>query len=351
MYGSSPTVTLRFAPWLLVAVLLIAGCAETADTGSDAESLHIQAMASYGQGGEPALRTAIDLFSQAIAHDSSYAPAWAGLSRAYTSIGGDFNILPPDESWPPAREAAEMAVRLDDALAESHLARAQVLAGADWDWTAAELAFQRALELDPVNVEVLMSYAWFLHGLGRKEQAAAFVGRAREIAPASADPFLTYAVTGDAEGQLAAAGETIAANPTDPQGYWVSALIHTWEGEYEQAAERLEQQIPLMNGDVVDEVALLGFVYGRMDRADDARAMLVRLDEVSADGRYVSPVLRAWIHSGLGEAEEAVTWLRRGYEVRAHRSGLGMNGFSEVFAPIRDDPGFQQLLAEMGLAR
>lgn len=340
----------HIVPSLLAVLLSIAACTEPADTGASAEALYAQGMASFEQGGEPALREAIDLFSRAIAADSAFAPAWAGLSRAYTNIGGNFNIMPPEESWPRAREAADMAMRLDDSLAESHLARAYVLEGADWDWAGAELAFQRALEIEPANIEALTGYAWFLHNLGRSEQARPYAERANELAARPVDAFLTYVVTGDVEGQIAAAGEAITAAPGDPNGYWVSALIHAWEGEYERAAERLEQQIPLMNGDVVDEVALLGYVYARMGRTDDARAMLERLDEVAAAGRYVSPVLKAWIYSGLGETAEAVRWLRLGFEARAHRSGLDMNSFSEVYAPIRENSGFQQLLEEMGLA-
>lgn len=344
-------------PGLVVAVLVavpgLTACTETAevDAAGEAYEAYLEGMTFYVRGGESNLRQAIDLFSQAVEIDSTSALAHAGLARAYTSIGGNYNILAPEASWPAAREAADRAVRLDDGLAEAHLAQAYVEAGADWDWTGAEQAYQRALNLDPENIEALYGYTWFLNGLGRSEEAAAIAARATDLAPGSTDPFLLYLTTGDAAEAKAAAGNLIAADPSNPSGYWAAALIHTWEGEYEQAAERLQQQIPLMQGDVVDEVALLGHVYGRMGREDDARAMLERLDEVAADGRYVSPVLKAWIHSGLGEAAEAVDWLRTGFEMHAHRSGLDMGAFSYLFDPIREDPGFQELLQELDLRR
>jgi adenylate cyclase len=333
----------------VIAILAVCACAETAVVDSAAYPLYLEGVALYGQGGESNLRQSIEKFREAGEADSTFAPAFAGLARAYAAIGGNYNILSPEESWPEAKEAAARALQLDEGLPEAHLAQAVVKYGADWDWAGAELEFQRALELDPDNVEALSGYAWFLYGLGRQEEAATFAARASELAPGSADPFLLYATTGDAAGQIAAVNATIDADPGNPQGYWVAALIHTWEGEYEQAAERLQQQIPLMDGDVVDEVALLGFVYGRMGREEDARNMLTRLDGVAAEGRYVSPVLRAWIHSGLGEADAAMAFLREGYEARAHRSGLGMNSFSAVFDPIRDRPEFNALYQEMGL--
>lgn len=342
--GKVPGVLLRST--MLIGIL---ACAETGNREADPHSPYAEGVALYRAGGEGNLRQAIERFSQAAEVDSTYAPAWAGLAKAYAAIGGNYNILSPEDSWPAARAAASNAVRLGDGLADAHLAQALVSEGADWDWTSAERSYQRALALEPDNVEALNAYAWFLYGLGRPVEAEASARKAAGLDPTSADLFILYLTAGDPAAQIDAAAAAIAADPTNPSGYWTSALIHTWEGEYERAVDMLQQQIPLMEGDVVDEVALLGFVYGRMGREQDARAMLGRLDEVAAEGRYVSPVLRAWVHSGLGETEEALDWLQAGYDARAHRLGLGIKGFSVIYDPIREDPRFRTMLQSLDL--
>ena len=333
---------------LLATFAGLAACAERAAVDPAAQEQYLQGMALYTQGGEANLRQAIEHFTRAVEIDSTFARGYAGLSRAYAAIGGNYNILAPEESWPQAKSAADRALALDENLAEAHLAQANVIAGRDWDWAGAELAYQRALELDSTSAEILMEYAWFLHAIGRVDDASAMLAKASALEPSAGNPFLTYRTTGDAAEPIQAANALITSAPDNPYGYWQLALIQTWEGDYAAAAQALLQQIPLMDGDVVDEVALLGFVYGRMGQEADARRMLQRLDEVAAEGRYVSPVLKGWIYSGLGDRDSALLWVLRGYEAHAHRSGLGLRGFGALFEPIRDDRRFSRMLEEMG---
>ncbi len=142
----------------------------------------------------------------------------------------------------------------------------------------------------------------------------------------------------------------IASEETRVGGHWASANIYTGEGQYDQAVEHLQKQIPLMEGDVVDEVALLGHVYARMGRDAEARQMLDRLDELSGAGRHVSPVNKAWIHAGLGQVDETLALLREGIETHANRAGLDMTVFAYLFEPVSGDPGYGALLKQHGLA-
>src|SRR5215472_5647667 len=68
---------------------------------------------------EESLRRAISYFEQAIDKDASYALAFAGLSDAYALLAF-FNLVPPREVLPKAKEAALRALELDDGLAEAH---------------------------------------------------------------------------------------------------------------------------------------------------------------------------------------------------------------------------------------
>ena len=59
----------------------------------------------------------------------------------------------------------------------------------------------------------------------------------------------------------------------------------------------------------------LGYAYGISGRKEDARKMLVELEELSKR-RYVNPYLVAIVNAGMGEKEKAFEYLQRAYEER-----------------------------------
>ncbi len=354
---TSPAPTRLPGKWVVAAILAVMlaagayviGAALNRGSTGDTSARFARGTELLSEGGEPNLREAISVFSSCVEVAPDYAPCHAGLARTYASISGDYNIISPDAEWPTARREAEKAVELGGYLAVAHLALAEVIAGQDWDWAAAERHYQHAVEIDSNDLGTLHSHAWFLYRIGRHDESSAMVARIRELDPEFSNPYREHVLTGDTNRAKKEAAELIASDPENPGGYWTSANIHAREGEYEQAAEQLLKQIPLMDGDVVDEVALLGHVYARMGRNAEARQMLERLDELSGEGRYVSPANKAWIHAGLGEVDETLDLLREGIETHANRSGLGMTEFAFVFEPISGDARFGALLEELGL--
>lgn len=87
-----------------------------------------------------------DYFQQAVDRDGNYAPAYAGMSNAYSALyllGG----LPSRDAMPKAKEAALTGLKIDDTLSELHSALDTVKQLYDWDWTGAEREFRRALDL------------------------------------------------------------------------------------------------------------------------------------------------------------------------------------------------------------
>jgi tetratricopeptide (TPR) repeat protein len=134
---------------------------------------------------ESALKTAIQHFEQALAHDPAYAPAYSGLADSHFYLGYAFGRVPPNEAMPRARAAALKSVELDDQLAEGHTSLALVRFIYDWDWAGAEQEFRRAISLNP-------SYALAHHGLavllmttGRRQEAVSEANNALAVDPLS----------------------------------------------------------------------------------------------------------------------------------------------------------------------
>ena len=99
----------------------------------------------------------IEHFNRAVSLDSQYALAHAGIADACIMLG-IFGLRQPQHIFEKARLAAETALRMDNTWAEAHKALATVLGYGDWNWKGAEVAFQRAIELDPNSA---ITHLWY----------------------------------------------------------------------------------------------------------------------------------------------------------------------------------------------
>src|SRR5258708_3281831 len=72
-----------------------------------------------------------------------------------------------------ATAAAAKALEGDDALPEGHASVALVALWFDWEWTRAQVEFERALKLNPGYAAAHQWYCWYLAAMGKFEQAEA----------------------------------------------------------------------------------------------------------------------------------------------------------------------------------
>src|SRR5205823_319801 len=117
-----------------------------------AYDLYLKGRYYWGRRGETGLRMAVGYFERALARDSSFARAWAGLSMAQVVLPY-FTSLPADSLLALASQNAERALRLDSTLADAHLARAYALK-TQWRWEESEHEFKLALTLAPDDATI-----------------------------------------------------------------------------------------------------------------------------------------------------------------------------------------------------
>jgi len=86
---------------------------------------------------------------------------------------------------PKAKSAAEKALQLDPDLSEAHVALGAVLENFDFDYSASEREFKRAIELSPNSSYAHQSYADDLANLGRANEAISEIKLAQQLDPVS----------------------------------------------------------------------------------------------------------------------------------------------------------------------
>jgi serine/threonine-protein kinase len=295
------------------------------------------------------IQTGISHFRQAIEVDPSYALAFVGLADAYRglAIAGE---MPPTELMPLARAAAKKAVEIDDGLADAHAILGSIIIWYDWNWDEAENQFKRAFELDPNSGEAYQAYSHLQSYTGRHAEALASIKRARELDPLNLRTNVIEASdlinAGRADEALARLRKTLELDPN----YWFAhsfmASAYIEKGMYAEAVT--EARKARETSDVATRpIAFLGYALAKAGRRREAQAELKGLLKLSQE-RYVSPYSIATIYNGLGEREEALAWLERGYQQREPR--MVFLKFEPKWKNLHDDPRFQDLLRRVGFA-
>jgi serine/threonine-protein kinase len=294
----------------------------------------------------PEIKKGIAYLQQAIDTDPSYALAYTEISRAYTALAlaGDMN---PGEVLPKAKAAAQRAVEIDDALAEAHCSLGSVFFWYDWNWKEAEEHFIRALELDPNSSIAHFGYADFLSKMERPEEALAEIKRAREIEPFS--PFInTFEAWFLAAGQPDAAMERVRiAIDLDPNfffAHWIAAEIYKGKKMYPESIAESKLAKSLSPHQTWSDVGL-AYTFVETGQRNEARAILNQMLRLS-ESRWVPPYHIALVYNALGETDQSLAWLEKGYQHRDPKMALLKK--EERWKNLRGDPRFQDLLRRVG---
>jgi serine/threonine-protein kinase len=297
---------------------------------------------------EEGFRKASELYDRAVALDSGYALAWAGIAENYGNVADLY--IPSSEAFSKARPAAEKALQLDDSLAEAHTSLGLIKAYFDWDWRGAEAELTRAIELNPSSAWARDWYGWFLATLGRFDESISQLERARALDPLSpgitSDLGLAHVLKGDYDRGTVEIDRALALAPA----YWVPRLVRTWmyerKGDFVAAVREAEAVDPEQAGPLA--LAGSGRAYALAGRKADARKLLRELEKV-ARTRHVSPFFFAEVHAALGEKDLAFEWLRKCQRERCTAIALWAK-VGPVLDPLRSDPRYEQLLRDLNLA-
>jgi len=217
----------------------------------------------------------------------------------------------------------------------------------DFDWEGAEEEFRRAIELGPGVAEIREHYAWMLTSCERYDEALRELMVAQELDPLLIQSDIATALlrAGRIEEALTDARRAVKAEPTSPRCHSNMGWALIFHGEGAEGVRSLEHAVAISPGSTMF-LSQLGQACALIGEEARARQILVQLHEL-AQHDFVSPYHFAYVHAGLGEADEAIAWLEKAFE---RRSGAiyGIKG-SFLFRNLRDHPRFQALLRKMNL--
>ncbi|WP_297096513.1 helix-turn-helix domain-containing protein [uncultured Draconibacterium sp.] len=124
----------------------------------------------------------IELYNQALALDSNFCLAYAGLADSYVS--GSFDkFITKSEGIPKGKMNALKALSIEKNLAEPHATLGAIFTFFERDCDKAEREFKMALKINPGYARGYKLYAEFLSLAGRMDEARTNMNKTLELQP------------------------------------------------------------------------------------------------------------------------------------------------------------------------
>jgi tetratricopeptide (TPR) repeat protein len=293
------------------------------------------------------LQKSVDYFQQALEKDPGFALAHAGLADSYGLLGF-FDLVPPAEAMPKAKDSAMRALEIDGNLAEAYAALANVLKVYDHDWAGAERRYRQALQLNPNYVHGYRGYAALLAAVGRFEESTSQIRRAHELDPLSVVVSMEMAwnffIAREYDRAIEQALRVTHLEPEFPSAQYILGLAREQKGRFRDARAALERSLAASSGHASGP-ASLGHLFGLNGHREEALRMLDELNRLEANG-HVAPFWHAILYAGIGDRDAAIGHLERSY-AQSDVWLVWLNTDPRLDS-LRADSRFQELIRRVG---
>lgn len=315
---------------------------------------HLKGRSSATMSGGARRFAAIEELERAVAHDSNFALARAGLASAYTQR------FFYDATDPVVEQKAfleiQRALALNPNQAEAYLARAQLTwnlrNGFPHEQAVSDL--RRALSINPNLAEAYVELGKVYYHIGLTDKAVEVNEQAQRLDPSEAASrirrFLALVDAGRLEEVAQELDRSTISLGAYPRG---DALVSL--GRFEEALQVLSaSSSEASNTAGFDRgpqfAAFRGVVYASLGRREDAERMLAATIPAAENTSGLSHVHHAQFHIGatlglLGRHDEAVRWLTKA----ADEGYPSYPRFStdRSLAPLKGHAGFEALLSRL----
>jgi TolB-like protein len=313
----------------------------------DAYDLWVRGRALSQQYTPEAFAEACTCYEAAIAQDPSFARPYFGLADLLF-YGAQFGVAEPREVIPEARAAIQRSLELDQGFGEAHAVLGVFRGLIDYDWTGAEAAFSRALELGPGSAATLIRHSWY-HLVPRVRFAEALEEAQQSVALDPLSPMahsllgLVLVVARQSHRAVESCRTAVELAPGLWWLHWFFGTALLLDGQVEDALEQFSAVYERVRKPLI--VGGMALAAGLGGRRDLAQSLLAELEELAlTEAAPASAFAMAYV--GLGD-DRAFEWFDRAIDDRdaiaTHLPSM------PLYDSIRGDPRFDALLTKMGL--
>jgi tetratricopeptide (TPR) repeat protein len=260
----------------------------------------------------------------------------------------------PHEAAVRAEAALAKAAAIDPNNVAVRVAIAQQRFNSTHDWAAAEREYRAVMD-DPALFRTIQYHpiAVFLVAIGRADEAVALVERALLIDPGNLETRVMLGSFLVQAGRLDDALRVYAAigsdSPEDARPHFGAADVYKRRGDFVRAAESRRKAHALSGDDDAARAftdATTEAMYGKAEIAV-ARAELRQLEELAKE-RYIPPFDIARLHALVGNREQALAGLEQAANEGGY-TGLTLLKADQAWDAVRADARFAAVVRQVGI--
>ena len=299
---------------------------------------------------EEGFQRSLQHYQEAIARDSGYAPAYAGMADTY-SLMGMYGMMAQADAVSRANAAATKAIELDGSLAEAHASLGYIQKNR-FEWAAAEASFRRAIELKPGYAQAHHWYSIYLSQHGRFSEAIAESKLAISLDPLATS---TNAQLGTVlllarryDEAITQYQRILQEDSTFASAHQIIGEAYSYKRDYHRALASFEMAVKAgaLGREDHEQMADKGFALAMSGRGREAMEVLAELlARHRRNPKGVSANI-ATVYTALGSTELAFTFLSQALELRD--SEIGYLKVDPRWDRLRSDQRFDSLLARVG---
>jgi TolB-like protein len=331
----------------------------------EAHQLYLKGRYHWNRRSPKDMILAVDCFQRAINNDPEFALPHLGIADVFHMLA-EFGFIPPREGYLKSRALLRRAQEIDDSLSELYSSLALITYCYEWDLPAAERLACRSIELNPQCLWGHAARAEILGARGRMEDALEEAKKVIELDPlfslAPALYGLILGYMGKEEESREIMLSTLSTEPDNPMlNLWLGMTYLIKQALPEQAIEYLQKAADF---GVASAYGYLGLAHAVAGWKDEARRSLEKLDKIEKESfvplalkpvlylksglrhfrpfkkKYVPAYLKALIHLGLNEKEEALAQLEKSSQVRDYLIPVTLE-----FIAILDLPWIEEFIS------
>jgi adenylate cyclase len=299
------------------------------------------------KGSVTSIRSALELFEDAIRRDPRFARARVGVAEALEWLAAE-GLTDYTPAMQRARAELTRALAENDALAEAHSSLAGLLISVD-EFEGAWRESRRAIDLNPSLSDPYRWLAQLEAGGGRVDEAVRLLETAQQIDPVDVNiaAFLgrAYLYAGRVADALAHWKRTYSLLPYRTSAHMAEYYLSLGDLDRTADAVREMERIRPESGWTEMYRAILD---ARRGNAAAARQAIDRLERRAAAGDLTQFYI-AFVYWALGEPDLPVAWLEKAFELRA--LPLLELMYSPLYADLRNDPRVVDLVRRQNATR
>jgi len=290
------------------------------------------------------IHKAITYFQKSLELDSLYMMGYVGLADAYALLPSYANT-PSEKAYTRSKEAISRALEINNQVGEAYASLGWIRMLADWDWTGAEQAFQRGMELNPGYATLNHWYGYLYMMLRKFDQALIKVQRALELDPLS--PVINRVVgdvyfnSGQYDQAIPVLKKCLELEPCLPFAHLQLSGCYSRKSLFQEALTEIQNEKDCRGNYSTGVDFYVGLIYARMGEMERSQQVLARLEKLGVKSTGL-----ARLYFALGKKDKGYQMLENLY--RNHNTWVIYINCHPDFDQVRHDARFQDLLKKIG---